>query len=115
MLGLNIFRRSPNPSCESSPVVLESPAAVTVPSPIITNPDGTLIDLKDYLARELTTDQQKLFMASTWMYLNRNRECCINLENAMTWMGVVDKKTQKAKLERRFRAEIDYQVLQGGK
>ncbi|KAJ3080963.1 hypothetical protein HK102_002672 [Quaeritorhiza haematococci] len=79
----------------------------------VTKPDGSLIELKDYLAQELTTDQQRLFMASTWMYLNQNGKCCIDLEDGMTWMGVTEKKHQKAKLERRFRAGIDYQVLLG--
>ncbi|KAJ3077785.1 hypothetical protein HK102_004971 [Quaeritorhiza haematococci] len=77
----------------------------------ITNPDGSLINLKDYLAQELTTEQQHLFIESAWMYLNRHDECCIDLEVAMQWMGVAKKGVQKAKLKEHFTEGIDYQVL----
>ncbi|KAJ3080964.1 hypothetical protein HK102_002673 [Quaeritorhiza haematococci] len=78
---------------------------------IITKPDGSLIDLKDYLSFELTTEQQQLFIESAWMYLNRHKECCIDLEDAMQWMGVAKKGDQKAKLKEHFTEGIDYQVL----
>ncbi|KAJ3079997.1 hypothetical protein HK102_003381, partial [Quaeritorhiza haematococci] len=134
MLNLNnIFRRSPSPSRDgpsnssappsdslsSGPLnpVLTSKVGITVPlesgtgtPEIITKPDGSLIDLKEFLSARLTTDQQQLFMTSTWMYLNRRNECCIDLEHAMQWMGVVKKHEQKAKLERRFKAGIHYQI-----
>ncbi|KAJ3083990.1 hypothetical protein HK102_000805 [Quaeritorhiza haematococci] len=78
---------------------------------IITNSDGSLIDLKDYLAFELTTEQQQLFIESAWMYLNRDGECCIDLEVAMQWMGVAKKGDQKAKLKDHFTEGNDYQVF----
>ncbi|KAJ3078321.1 hypothetical protein HK102_004582, partial [Quaeritorhiza haematococci] len=91
------------------------PASTQDPKPIsdvvpITNPDGSLIDLKDYLARELTTEQQQLFIESAWMYLNRHEECCIDLEDAMQWMGVTGKDKQKKKLVDHFAEGADYIV-----
>ncbi|KAJ3072860.1 hypothetical protein HK102_006151 [Quaeritorhiza haematococci] len=89
-------------------------AIATIPTPtevdIITNSDGSLIDLKDYLAQELTTEQQHLFIESAWMYLNRHSECCIDLEVAMQWMGVTGKDKQKKKLVDHFTEGIDYIV-----
>ncbi|KAJ3079996.1 hypothetical protein HK102_003380 [Quaeritorhiza haematococci] len=82
---------------------------------IITKTDGSLIDLKDYLATKLTTDQQGIFMASTWMYLNRQGECCIDLDQALDWMGVVDKQSQTRKLEERFKIGVDFLLSQSPK
>ncbi|KAJ3088288.1 hypothetical protein HK102_009106 [Quaeritorhiza haematococci] len=114
----HFFKRSPSPGKQVAlcpPIVVEEQPLVN-PSPeviIQTNPDGSLIALKDYLASELTTDQQRLFMASTWMYLNHNGVCCIDLEVAMQWMGVVEKKHQKAKLEENCVEGVDYKIILG--
>ncbi|KAJ3078167.1 hypothetical protein HK102_004690 [Quaeritorhiza haematococci] len=118
MLNFNVFRRSPSPSrdtpSDSGPLNPVTNAEVALESPItpeiITKPDGSLIDLKDYLAFELTTDQQQLFIESAWMYLNRDGECCINLEVAMQWMGVTGKDKQKKKLVDHFAEGVDYNV-----
>ncbi|KAJ3079320.1 hypothetical protein HK102_003862 [Quaeritorhiza haematococci] len=101
-----------------APVPAPTPVSAEDPKPIsdvlsITDPDGSLVDLKDYLHQKLTTNQQRLFMVSTWMYLNQNGECCIELEDAMKWMGVTEKKHQKTKLEQNFVENLDYQVLLG--
>ncbi|KAJ3064330.1 hypothetical protein HK102_008232, partial [Quaeritorhiza haematococci] len=114
LLSENAGSPSPSrdsPSNSSSSLDPVNLPAVAATQKIITNPDGTLIDLKDYLARELTTDQQHLFIESAWMYLNRDGECCIDLEVAMQWMGVAKKGDQKAKLKEHFTEGIDYQVL----
>ncbi|KAJ3081077.1 hypothetical protein HK102_002602 [Quaeritorhiza haematococci] len=65
---------------------------------VITKPDGSLIDLLDFLLMQLTSDQQQLFVRSSWMYLHRKGECCIDLEVMMKWMGLKKKDKLKAKL-----------------
>ncbi|KAJ3058083.1 hypothetical protein HK102_010698 [Quaeritorhiza haematococci] len=65
---------------------------------VITKPGGSLIDLLDFLLMQLTSDQQQLFVRSSWMYLHCKGECCIDLEAMMKWMGLKKKDKLKAKL-----------------
>ncbi|KAJ3082129.1 hypothetical protein HK102_001894 [Quaeritorhiza haematococci] len=65
---------------------------------VITKPNGTLIDLLDFLLMQLTSEQQQVFARSAWMYLHRKGECCIDLEDLMKWMGLKKKDKLKAKL-----------------
>ncbi|KAJ3061243.1 hypothetical protein HK102_009186 [Quaeritorhiza haematococci] len=116
MISHYFFKCSSSPGKQVAPcppiVVDEQPPVNPSPEVIIqTNPDGSLIDLKDYLASELTTDQQQLFMTSTWMYLNRQGECCIDLEHAMKWMGVTEKDKQKKKLVENCTEGLDFKLL----
>ncbi len=68
------------------------------------------MDLKDYLATKLSGDHQLMFMESTYMYLNKRNEFCIDLEDLMKLIGLKKKDKLKQKLIENFIENVDFKI-----
>ena len=72
--------------------------------------NGTLLTK---IKNSFTEDQQQLFVASFYCYLNYNykSDYVINLDDIWQWLGFTQKASSKRVLENIFKENIDYKVL----
>lgn len=65
------------------------------------------------IQEHFTDDQQKLFVASFYSYLNYNskNDFVINLDDVWKWCGFSRKDHSKRTLEKHFSKDIDYKIL----
>jgi len=71
---------------------------------------GSLINK---IREKFTDNEQQLFLASFYSYLNYNAKTdfVIDLDNIWKWLGFSNKDKAKRLLEKRFQIEIDYKCL----
>jgi len=59
-----------------------------------------------------TTEQQQLFIASFYCYLNcKTDEFIIDLDNIWEWLGFTRKDNAKRLLEKQFKSEVDFKIV----
>jgi len=69
--------------------------------------------LLDKLKNNFSNNEQQLFLASFYSYLNydANKDFVIDLNNIWQWLGFQQKNNAKQLLERKFIKDIDYKCL----
>ena len=68
--------------------------------------------LLNKIKESFSTEEQKLFIASFYCYLNyKNDEYVIDLDNIWKWLGFSQKIRAKELLENNFKQDIDYKIV----
>jgi len=64
------------------------------------------------LKENFSTDDQQLFIASFYCYINyKSDDFVIDLDNIWNWLGFTRKDSAKKCLEKYFKQELDYQIV----
>ena len=70
-------------------------------------------NLLNKIKERFTDQEQQMFVASFYCYLNYNpkEDCVIDLDNVWKWLGFSQKYNAKYLLEKQFSIDIDYKII----